>query len=336
MKKMRAMRLAKPAPIEVSPLQEVEIPVPEPGAGEIRIEVRACGLCHTDLHTVEGELDLPRLPLIPGHQIVGVVEAAGAGVKRHRPGDRVGAGWLGGTCGQCGFCRADRENLCERAEFTGFHRDGGYAEFAVVRGDFAYPLPPSFPDQAAAPLLCAGVIGYRAYRLSDVRPGERLGLFGFGASAHIILQVARHHDCEVFVFTRSDNHRRVAARLGAAWVGGAEDDPPGKLDRAVLFAPAGGLVLDALRHTRNGGTVAIAAIYLTPIPEIDYGRLLYGERTVRSVTASTRRDARELLELAGQIPIRVEMEPFPLWEANRALGKLKRSEIHASGVFTLA
>jgi propanol-preferring alcohol dehydrogenase len=336
MKTMRVMRLKKPAPIEELPLEAIEMPVPEPGPGEVRLQVRACGLCHTDLHIVEGELELPRLPLVPGHQIVGIVEAAGPGTRTHREGDRVGTGWLGGTCGRCRYCLADRENLCDRAEFNGLHRDGGYAEFAVVREEYAYPLPGSFPDLPAAPLLCAGVIGYRAYRLSETRPGERLGLFGFGASAHIILQVARHQECEVFVFTRSENHRRVARRLGAAWVGGAGDDPPERLDRAVLFAPAGRLVLDALRNTRKGGTVAIAAIHLTPIPAIDYGRLLYGERTIRSVTASTRRDARELLELAAEIPIRVETESFPLSEANRALGMLKRSEIDASGVFLLS
>ncbi len=332
MRKMKAMRLVKPAPVESAPLVVDDVPLPRPGPGQIRLRVNVCGICHTDLHIIEGELEVPRLPLIPGHQVIGTVEARGAGARRFREGDRLGVAWLQGACGTCGFCRRGRENLCGNARFTGFHADGGYAEYLVVREDFAYALPEKFADVQAAPLLCAGVIGYRAFRLAGTGVGERLGLFGFGASAHIVLQVALHRQCEVYVFTRSENHRDLARRMGAAWVGGAVDSPPEKLDRAILLAPAGRLVPVALGHLRRGGSLAIAAIYLDPIPSIDYGEILYGERSVTSVTASTRQDARELLELAGEIPIEVEVREFPLEDANRALEALKRSAIPAAGV----
>ena len=332
MRKMKAMRLMKPAPVESAPLVLDEVPVPLPGPGQVRLQVKACGICHTDLHVIEGELEVPRLPLIPGHQVIGTVEARGAGARRFREGDRLGVAWLQDACGTCGFCRRGRENLCGNARFTGFHADGGYAEYVVVREDFAYVLPERFADVRAAPLLCAGVIGYRAFRLAGTGEGERLGLFGFGASAHIVLQVALHRQCEVYVFTRSENHRDLARRMGATWVGGAVDSPPEKLDRAILLAPAGRLVPVALGHLRKGGSLAIAAIYLDPIPSIDYGEILFGERSVTSVTASTRQDALELLELAGEIPIEVEVREFPLEDANRALEALKRSAIPAAGV----
>jgi propanol-preferring alcohol dehydrogenase len=243
--------------------------------------------------------------------------------------------WLHWTCGSCEACRRGDENLCERARFTGYHLDGGYAEFAVVLEDFAVPLPASFSDQAVAPLLCAGIIGYRALRLSDLKPGERLGLFGFGASASIAIQVARYWQCPVWVFTRSPEHRALAQTLGASWVGGAEDEPPGVLDRAISFAPVGALIPAALRRLRKGGTLALAGIHLDRIPEMDYS-LLYGERTLRSVTASTRKDAEELLALAGRIPIRTEVETFPLAQANQALQHLKASRLRAAGVLTIA
>jgi propanol-preferring alcohol dehydrogenase len=331
---MRAMALEKPQPAEANPLRLVELPYPVPEAGEIRVRVRACGLCHTDLHTVEGDLPLPRLPIVPGHQIVGVVEAAGSEVSQFCIGDRVGIPWLYSTCGTCVYCRKGLENLCVEARFTGYDVNGGYAEAVTVSEAFAYPIPAGFSDLEAAPLLCAGVIGYRALRLCDVRPGERLGLYGFGASAHIVIQLALHQRCEVYVFTRAESHRRLAQRLGAEWVGGAEDRPPGELDSAIIFAPAGQLVLDALRALRKGGTVALAGITMSAIPAIDY-QLLYQERVVRSVANSTREDARNLLRLAAQVPVRTEVETFPLDRANEALQALKHSRIHGAAVLEI-
>lgn len=329
------MVLETPAQIEEQPLRAREYPVPEPKGAEIRIRVNACGLCHTDLHTVEGDLALPRLPVIPGHQIVGVVEAVGPDAIEFREGDRAGVPWLYKTCGRCYFCRSARENLCERAEFTGLHADGGYAEYAVVPNDFAYPVPGGFSDSQAAPLLCAGIIGYRALRLSEVRRGGRLGLYGFGGSAHIAIQVARHWGCEVYVFTRSQEHRALARALGASWTGGADEEPPAALDGAIIFAPAGNLVPEALRVLRRGGTIALAGIYMSPIPVLEY-QSIYHERTIRSVANSTRQDARELLELAREIPIRTEVETFALGRANEALLRLKQSRIRGAGVLTMS
>jgi alcohol dehydrogenase, propanol-preferring len=332
---MRAMVLEKPKPAEENPLALRDWPLPSPGAGELRLRVRACGVCHTDLHIVEGDLELPNLPLVPGHQIVGIVEALGPGARLFREGDRVGIPWLHSTCGDCAFCRRGLENLCESARFTGFHTDGGFAEAALAHESFAYPLPPEFTDLEAAPLLCAGIIGYRSLRLCGVRSGDRLGLYGFGASAHIVIQIARHRGCEVYVFTRSEEHRKLARSLGAAWAGSAEETPPGKLDGAILFAPAGRLVPEALRVTRKGGTVALAGITMSPIPEMDYDSLLYHERVLRSVANSTREDARELLRAAAEIPVRTQVETFKLEEANRALQSLKGSNIQGAGVLTI-
>lgn len=328
---MRAMLLRAPKPAEEGPLESVELPDPEPGPGEIKVRVGACGVCRTDLHIVEGDLDLPKLPVVPGHQIVGVVEEVGDGTRRFREGDKVGVPWLYDTCGRCRFCREGKENLCDEARFTGFHVDGGFAEYFVVKEDFAYPIPEGFPDLQAAPLLCAGIIGYRALRLSEVRPGERLGMYGFGASAHVTIQVAKYRGCEVFVFTRSPEHRRLAEELGAAWVGGPDDEPPEEMDSSIIFAPAGPLVPKALKALRKGGTLALAGIHMTPIPQMEYS-LLYGERTVRSVANSTRRDAEELLRLAAEIPIHTEVEEYRLEEANEVLLKLKRSEIRGAAV----
>lgn len=328
---MRAMLLKSPAPVNVKSLEEAEIPRPDPGPGQILLKVRACGVCHTDLHTVEGELSPPKLPVVPGHQVVARVEASGENAKRFKTGDRVGVAWLNHTCGSCDYCGRDLENLCENAKFTGYDVDGGYAEYVVVDESFAYPIPSGFDDAEAAPLLCAGIIGYRALRLSDVLPGGRLGLFGFGASAHVAIQIARHWDCEVYVFTRGREHMELAEELGAVWTGTAKDKPPAKLTNAVLFAPVGELVHDALRALDKGGTLAINAIYLSPIPRMEYG-LIYDERTIRSVTASTRKDAEELLKLAGEIPIQTEVERFPLCEANQALISLKKSDIRGAGV----
>jgi propanol-preferring alcohol dehydrogenase len=333
---MRAMLLEKAKPAEESPLRLAELPTPVPGPGELRVRVRVCGVCRTDLHIVEGELPLPRLPLVPGHQIVGVVDAVGSGVTRFREGDRVGIPWVYSTCGECAYCRKGAENLCERGQFTGYHADGGYAEAMVARESFAYPLPANFADLAAAPLLCAGIVGYRSLKLSQVKPGERLAMYGFGASAHVVMQVARYWGCEVFVFTRAEVHRQLAREYGAAWVGGAEETPPVLLDAAVIFAPAGRLVLEALRILRRGGTVAIADITMSPIPEIDYDRLLYHERVVRSVANSTRQDAREFLSLAAEIPIRTEVQEFPLADANQALVAMKHSRLRGAAVLRIS
>ncbi len=330
------MVLDQPRPAEANPLQLREISTPVPEAGEVRVRVQVCGVCHTDLHTVEGDLPLLRSPLVPGHQIVGVVEAVGSGVRSFREGDRVGIPWLYSTCGECAYCRKGLENLCERARFTGYHVDGGYAEAVVVSEAYACPLPETFSDQQVAPLLCAGIVGYRSLRLSTAQSGDRLGLYGFGASAHIILQVARHMGCEVYVFTRTEAHRQLARRLGAAWVGGAKDEPPQRLDAVIIFAPAGPLVLDALRVLRKGGTVALAGIHMSPIPEIDYDSLLYHERIVRSVANATRQDGRDFLRLAAEIPVRTEVEIFGLEEANQALQAMKQSRIHGAGVLKIS
>lgn len=328
---MRAQVLDRTRPVEADPLRFEEIAVPEPGPGEVRIGVRACGVCHTDLHIVEGEIALPQLPIVPGHQVVGAVDKAGPGAGRFAAGSRVGVAWLNRTCGRCPFCIRGEENLCDRARFTGYHVDGGYAEYMVAPEEFMYPLPDRFSDVEAAPLLCAGIIGYRALRLSGAGPGDRLGLFGFGASAHITLQIARHRGCEVFVFTRSAGHRRLALSLGAAWAGQAGEEAPAPIDRAILFAPAGRLIPAALKALRKGGTLASAVIHLDRVPEMDYG-LLFDERIFRTVTASTRRDGEELLGAAADAGVRVETETFPLSEANRALGRIKSGSMRAAGV----
>jgi alcohol dehydrogenase, propanol-preferring len=331
---MRVMLLEKPRDAEENPLRLAELPLPVPGAGEIRVQVHACGVCHTDLHIVEGDLRLPRLPIVPGHQIVGAVDALGLGVSEFRKGDRVGVPWLHSTDGECAYCRKGLENLCDRACFTGFDVDGGYAEAMVVPAAFAYALPKGFSDFEAAPLLCAGIIGYRALKLSNLEAGERLGLYGFGASAHLVIQLARHMRCEVSVFTRAEAHRQLARELGAAWVGAAGEQPPVPLDAAIIFAPAGKLVPEALRALRKGGTLALAGITMSALPEMDY-ELLYHERILRSVANSTRDDARNLLRLAAEIPVRTEVETFPLEDANRALQDLKSSKIHGAGVLVI-
>lgn len=328
---MRAMVLTAPGPAQENPLSLVEVPAPVPAAGQIRLRVSVCGVCHTDLHTVEGDLELPRLPLIPGHQIVAMVDALGANVTGHQVGDHVGVPWLYSSCSDCAYCRGGRENLCDSIRFTGLHADGGFAEYMVVASGFAHPVPAGFPDSQVAPLLCAGIIGYRSLRLSEIKPGQRLGLYGFGASAHVTIQVARHWGCEVYVYTRSEEHRQHARELSAAWAGGADETPPQQMDASITFAPAGWIVPAALRHLRKGGTLAVNAIHMTPIPEMEYG-LIYGERTVRSVANATRRDGEELLELAAEIPIRTDVELYPLEAANEVLQRMKRSEIRGAAV----
>lgn len=333
---MRAMVLASFAPVEERPLVLTDVPRPEPGLKHALVRVEHCGVCHTDLHTVEGEIVSPRLPIVPGHQVVGTVAELGPGASRLAPGQRVGLAWLGRTCGECAYCARGDENLCDHALFNGFHLEGGYAEYVLVHEDFAYPIPDGFSGEQAAPLLCAGIIGYRALRLAEAGPGRRVGLYGFGASAHVAIQVLRHWGASVYVFSRSGSHRRLASDLGAIWTGRAGDTPPEKLESAIVFAPAGPLVLEALRALDKGGTLALAGIYMTPIPQMDYEKHLYGERTVRSVTASTRSDGAELLELAARIPIRTTTVSFPLEEANEVLAALKRGEIDGAAVLRVA
>lgn len=333
---MKVMLLQTPHPIEEKPLAMAEIDKPTPGPKEILIKVLSCGICHTDLHVVEGELTSRKLPIVPGHQIVGVVEKVGENATRFRKGNKVGVAWLSSTCGKCEFCLTGNENLCENARFTGYDVDGGYAEYVVVSEDFAYLIPKGFSDIQAAPLLCAGVIGFRALRLSGIQKGGRLGLFGFGASAHIVIQIAKHWGCGVFVFTRSEEHRRLARELGAVWTGRAEDTPPTRLHSAIIFAPAGKLVLDALRILEKGGTLALAGIYMTPIPEMDYQKHLYYEKTLRSVANSTRKDAEDLLKLAVEIRIHTEVQEFVLEEANRSLLLLKQGKIQGAGVLRVS
>jgi propanol-preferring alcohol dehydrogenase len=331
---MRAMLLRRPRPAEQNPLTLEDGPLPTPGLGEIRLRVNCCAVCHTDLHIAEGDLQLPKLPIIPGHQVIGTVDALGKDARRFKEGDRVGVPWLYSTDESCAYCRRGSENLCDNARFTGFHADGGYAEFMVVPEAFAYAIPQQFDDAHAAPLLCGGIVGYRALRLSGVRPGERLGLYGFGSSAHLVLQMARHLGCEVYVFTRAPVHRELALRLGAAWSGSAQEKAPDFLDAAIIFAPAGPLVFDALRATRKGATVALAGITMSPIPQMDYS-LLYHERVLRSVANATRKDARECLELAAAVPIQTELQVYDLEQANAALQDVKHSRIEGTAVLKL-
>jgi propanol-preferring alcohol dehydrogenase len=327
------MLLERTGEAERNSLRAAQVPDPRPAAGEVLVEVEACGVCRTDLHIVEGEVSA-RLPVVPGHQVVGRVVARGPGVERFRGGETVGVGWLSSTCGQCAFCLSGRENLCGRARFTGRDRDGGYAERMTAPESAAHRLPASFSARQAAPLLCAGVIGYRTFRLSGARPGERVGLFGFGASAHLVLQVARAEGCRVYVFTREERHRALAREMGAEWAGRVEDDPGVLLAAAATFAPAGEIVPTALARLDRGGTLAVNAIHMTPIPSFDYEKL-YGERAVRSVMNYTRRDVEEFLELAARIAIRVETVPFPLEEANEALLRIKNGEIRGAAVLTV-
>ena len=332
---MQAMVLNKTDLTEKNPLLLKDAPVPQIGSKEILVWVQACGICHTDLHTVEGELPLTKLPIIPGHQIVGIVEKKGKESRRFKTGERVGIAWLNSTCGKCEFCKSGKENLCELAKFTGYHLDGGYAQYIVIQEDFAYPVPDKLSPAETAPLLCAGIIGYRALKLSEIKPGERLGLYGFGASAHIAIQIAIHWNCEVYVFTRSAGHQKLALKLGAAWVGKAEQTPPKKLHSSIIFAPAGEIVPSALKSLNKGGTLALAGIYMTPIPQLDYTEHLYYEKTLRSVANSTRKDGEELFRLAEEIPIRTQVSVFPLKEANQALQLLKQGKINGAGVLEI-
>ncbi len=328
---MKMMSLMAPAPIAQRPLARTESPRREPGSGELAIRVAACAVCRTDLQIAEGDLPARRLPIVPGHQIVGAVTAVGPGVSGWNVGDRAGVGWLASACGRCNACVRGRENLCVHARFTGWDVDGGYATDAVVNADFAFRLPPGFEDVQAAPLLCGGVIGYRSLRRAGVKRGDRVGLYGFGASALLALQVARHWDCRVFVATRSGAEQEHARAMGAEWAGGYAERPPEPLDAAVTFAPSGDVVVAALSALDRGGTVAINAIHLDRIPQFSYD-LLWWERNVVSVANYTREDARALLELAAVIPIRTRIETFPLADANDALERLRHGTLAGTAV----
>ena len=328
---MRAAVLERPAPAGDRPLAVTTRPDPVPAPGELLLRLDACAVCRTDLQICEGDIEARRLPVIPGHQAVGSVEALGEGVDGWRTGDRAGVAWLAGACGDCARCNAGRENLCEAARFTGWDRDGGYAERITVRAAFAHPLPANLDPVEAAPLLCGGIIGYRALRLSGIEPGGRLGLYGFGASARLALQVATHWGCEVFVATRSERDQERARELGAVWAGGTADPPPAPLDAAVTFAPAGEVVVAALKAVDRGGTVAVNAIHLDRIPEFAY-EYLWWERSIRSVANFTRRDAREFLALAAEVPIRTETEVYPLDDANWALADLAAGRVRGAAV----
>ena len=330
---MKAAVLRTPGE-SAEPLQLEERPQPEPARGEILIEVRACGVCRTDLHITSGELPAHRLPLVPGHQIVGTVTAGGEGTD-FPLGSRVGVSWLGGTDGTCAFCRMGRENLCDAPTFTGYDVDGGYAEYAIARADFAHALPDELDDVHAAPLLCAGIIGFRALRVAGVQRGERVGLYGFGASAHLALPVLKAWGCMVAVATRGERHRTFAEKLGADWIGGPLDRPPFPLDRAVTFAPAGEVVVAALGALRKGGVVAINAIHLDSMPAFDYDTLLWGEREIRSVANMTRQDARDFIELSVEIGLHPRVTRYPLARVNEALSAVREDAIDGAAVIEM-
>src|SRR5437870_5272171 len=335
---MKACLLKSPKPVDAKPLELIDVAVPSPADDELLVRVSACGVCRTDLHVIEGELPVRRSPLIPGHQIVGTVEKIGARVEEIKAGQRVGIAWLHETDGTCRFCLAGRENLCEQAEFTGWTVDGGYAEYALAAASFAYPIPEGFGDLQAAPLLCAGIIGYRSLRLTGLGDeprawaGARLGIYGFGAAGHVVIQLARSRGAEVYVSTRNrEKHQALAAELGAAWVGDATDEPPVKLDAAIIFAPAGELVPVALKALDKGGVLVLGGIHMSPIPSFDYS-LIYGERVIRSVANNTREDGREFLDEAARIPVRTHTQTFTFDQANEALIALKNDAIRGAGV----
>jgi propanol-preferring alcohol dehydrogenase len=328
---MRALVLTSPAAVEHDPLRLIERDLPEPREKQVLIRIRACGICRTDLHVVEGELP-PKCPrLTPGHQVVGVVERLGARASRYKPGARVGVPWLHKTCGHCFYCKSGKENLCDTPLFTGYSVDGGYAEYMVAEEDFIYPIPDGFSDLQAAPLLCAGIIGFRCLRVSGIGPGSNLGIYGFGAAGHVCIQVARHWGSEVFVCTREAKHRKLAAELGAKWVGGTLDQPPQGLDASIVFAPAGEIVPPALKALRKGGVLVLGGIHMSDIPQFPY-ELIYKERSIRSVANNTRDDGRAFLQIAAEIPIKTEVHRFPLAEANQALQALKHDGIRGAGV----
>lgn len=332
---MRAMLVKETAPIGRRPLVLDDLSVPEPAGRQVRLKVRCCAICRTDLHVIEGDLPTRKLPIVPGHQTVGVVDKCGPDCRRLTPGQRVGVAWLRYTCGVCRFCTTARENLCERSRYTGYDADGGYAEYALVDEDFAYSIPDAFDDVHAAPLLCAGIIGYRALQRSQLPSGGRLGIYGFGSSAHVVLQIALHRGCQVYVVTRGQGHRELARRMGAVWVGDSTADMPEKVDSAIIFAPAGELVPPALEALEKGGTLALAGIYMTAVPQLDYQRHLFFERNVHSVTSNTRDDGRQLLAEAAAAGVRPHTTTYRLEQANQALEDLAADRINGTGVLVI-
>jgi alcohol dehydrogenase, propanol-preferring len=328
---MKACLLYSPAPVTSNPLQFTDAPDPQPGKGEVLLRVSCCGVCRTDLHVVEGELPPRKSPVIPGHQVVGIVEKTGEGAQRFARGARVGIPWLHSTDLTCEFCRSGRENLCDHPTFTGYTVDGGYAEYAVAPEAFVYTIPESFPDEQAAPLLCAGIIGFRCLRLSGIKRGSRLAFYGFGSAALVAIQVARHWGAEVYACTRGKKHQQLALDFGAVWAGEAADEPPDKLDAAIIFAPAGELVPPALKALKKAGVLVLGGIHMSPIPSFDYD-LLYQERVIRSVANNTRQDGEDFLRVAADIPVRTQVTIFPLREANRALNDLKSDRINGAAV----
>jgi alcohol dehydrogenase, propanol-preferring len=334
MANMKACLLQTPAPVETNPLAFVDVPSPQPARGEVLVRVKYCGVCRTDLHVVEGELAPRKSPVIPGHQVVGTVDRLGADARKFRVGVRVGVAWLHHTDGTCEYCRSGAENLCDNPAFTGYSVDGGYAEYVVAPEDFVYAIPEGFSDEQAAPLLCAGIIGFRSLRLSGIKPGGRLGFYGFGAAAHVAIQVARHWNVEVYASTRDARHQKLALALGAKWAGGTFAEPPAKLDAAIVFAPAGEIVPAALKALRKGGALVLGGIHMSPIPSFDYD-LLYQERSIRSVANNTRQDGEEFLRIAAEIPIRTHVQLFSLRDANRALNALKNDAIPGAAVLKI-
>lgn len=328
---MRAWLLHNPAAVETRPLRLEQVPAPGPDKHEVLVRVTACGICRTDLHVVEGELPPRKSPVTPGHQVVGFIEKSGPGAGKYKNGTRVGIPWLHKTCGRCFYCRSGQENLCDSPQFTGYTNDGGFAEFIVADEDFVYPLPEGFGDLQAAPLLCAGIIGFRCLRLSGITAGGNLGIYGFGAAGHVCIQVAKHLGANVFVCTREEKHRRLASELGAAWVGGTVDAPPEKLDASIIFAPAGEIVPPALAALRKGGILILGGIHMSPIPGFDYS-LLYQERSIKSVANNTRADGNDFLQVAAEIPIHTEIQTFPFEQANEALIALKHDGVRGAAV----
>jgi propanol-preferring alcohol dehydrogenase len=332
---MKACVLSRPAPVETRPLEYIEVPRREPGKGEVLVRVLYCGVCRTDLHVVEGELSPRKSPVIPGHQVVGIVDHVGKQASRFSVGSRVGIAWLHSTDGTCWYCRSGSENLCDQPEFTGYTVDGGYAEYIVAPEQFIYAIPERFVDEQAAPLLCAGIIGFRCLRLSGIQLGGKLGFYGFGAAAHVAIQVARHWGIDVYAATRDVRHQQLALDLGAKWAGETFAEPPVKLDAAIVFAPAGEIVPSALKFLRKGGTLVLGGIHMSPIPSFDYD-LLYQERIVRSVANNTRKDGEDFLKVAAEIPIETRVQRFALSEANQALNALKNDAIPGAAVLQVA
>jgi len=333
--RMKAALLRIPALIEKNPLVLADVPTPHPAENEVLVRVRYCGVCRTDLHVIEGELKPRKSPLIPGHQVVGVVEDMGVDAKKFQVGARVGIAWLHSTDGTCQYCRSGAENLCDNPAFTGYTVDGGYAEYIVAPEDFVYTIPDGFSDQQAAPLLCAGIIGFRSLRMTGIQSGGKLGFYGFGAAAHVAIQVARHWNVDVYAATRDVRHQEFARELGAVWTGDTFDEPPEKLDAAIVFAPAGPIVPAALNTLRKGGALVLGGIHMSQIPAFDYD-LLYNERSIRSVANNTRQDGEDFLKVAAEIPIKTHVQLFPLREANRALSALKNDAIPGAAVLQVS